>query len=75
MTNNTMTVKMWDEITEVQAETLNGGSGKSSNGANFNFTGSNIGFFQYNEGDGVQVNTAAISQGSSVKVGRGYRHH
>ena len=74
MTNNTMTVKMWDEITEVQAETLNGGYGKP-NGANFNFTGSNIGFFQYNEGDGVQVNTAAINQGSSVKVGRGRRHH
>lgn len=75
MTNNTMTVKMWDEITEVQAETLNGGSGKQGNGANFNFTGSNIGFFQYNEGDGVQVNTAAINQGSTVKVGRGRRYH
>ncbi len=77
MTNNAMTVKMWDEITEVQAETLNGGTGYNgrNGGPSFNFTGSNIGFFQYNEGDGVQVNTAAINQGSSVNVRRGRRYH
>ncbi len=65
MTNNAMTVKMWDEITEVQAETLNGGSGKSK----YNFNGS-IGFIQINEGDGVIVSTAPINL-STNNFGRG----
>ena len=69
MTNNTMTVKMWDEITEVQAETLNGGAGK---GGKYNFNGS-VGFVQINEGDGVLVSTSPINV-STTNIGY-KRHH
>jgi hypothetical protein len=69
MNNNTMTVKMWDEITEIQAETLNGGSG----GGKFNFNGP-VGIIQINEGDGVQVNPGSINQ-PTFNYGRRRRHH
>jgi hypothetical protein len=70
MNNSTMTVKMWDEITEVQAETLNGGSGSGK----YTFNGS-IGFVQINEGDGVIVSTSPVNV-STVNKNRGRnRHH
>ena len=69
MNNNAMTVKFWDEITEIQAETLNGGSG----GGKYNFNGP-VGNLQINEGDGVQVNTAPIYQ-QTFNYGRGRRYH
>ena len=65
-----MTVKLWNEITEVQSETLNGGSG---GGSKYNFFGS-IGNFQLNEGDGVQINPGTINQ-STVNYGRRRRYH
>ena len=71
MNNNAMTVKLWDEITEVQAETLNGGSGGSGK---YNFNGP-VGNLQINEGDGVQVNTSPINQQSFNYGRRGRRHH
>jgi hypothetical protein len=73
MNNNAMTVKLWDEITEVQAENLNGGSGYAPS---FVFGGP-IGFVQINAGDGVQVNTGAINQSATNKFGFGgrRRHH
>ena len=71
MNNNALTVKLWDEITEIQAETLNGGSGGSGK---YTFFGP-IGNFQLNEGDGVQVNTSPINQ-QSFNYGRhGRRYH
>ena len=57
MNNNAMTVKLWDEITEIQAETLNGGSG----GGKYNFNGP-VGAVQINEGDGVQIIPGPINQ-------------
>jgi hypothetical protein len=75
MNNNTMTVKMWDEITEIQAETLNGGTGggNGSGGGKFNFNGP-VGNVQINEGDGVQINPAPIYQ-QTYKYGYGRRYH
>ena len=70
MNNNAMTVKLWDEVTEIQAETLNGGSG---GGGKYNFNGP-VGNLQINEGDGVQVNTAPIYQ-QTFNYGRGRRYH
>lgn len=70
MNNNTMTVKLWDEITEVQAETLNGGSGYAPT---FNF--GNVGNVQINAGDGVQLNLAPINQGFVNKYSHGRRRH
>jgi hypothetical protein len=67
--NNAMTVKLWSEITEVQAETLNGGSGAGK----YNFNGP-VGNVQINEGDGVQVITAPNYQ-SVNNYGRGRRRH
>jgi hypothetical protein len=67
--NNVMTVKMWDEITEIQAETLNGGTG----GSKYGFYGP-VNNIQINEGDGVQINPGSNSQ--SVKnYGYGRRYH
>ena len=65
-----MTVKLWNEITEVQSETLNGGSGSSK----YYFEGS-VGNIQINEGDGVQVNPGTINQQSFNYGRRGRRHH
>jgi hypothetical protein len=70
MTNNAMTVKMWDEITEIQAESLNGGSG---GGGKYNFNGP-VGNLQINEGDGVQINPGSNNQ-SVNNYGRGRRRH
>jgi hypothetical protein len=69
MNNNTMTVKMWNEITEIQAETLNGGSGAGK----YNFYGP-VGPVQINEGDGVQINPGSIYQ-SVNNYGYGRRRH
>jgi hypothetical protein len=69
MNNNEMTVKMWDEITEIQAESLNGGSGSSK----FGFYGP-VGTIQINEGDGVQINPGTINQ-SVNNFGRGRRRY
>ena len=67
-----MTVKLWDEITEIQAETLNGGSGGGE--SEFTFFGP-VGNLQINRGDGVQINPGAINQQSFNYGRRGRRHH
>ena len=77
MNNNEMTVKLWNEITEVQSEALNGGSGGGSE-SQFTFLGP-VGNLQINRGDGVQINPGAINQQSFNSLnffGRhGRRHH
>ena len=70
MNNNAMTVKLWNEITEIQAETLNGGSG----GGKYNFLGP-VGNIQINEGDGVQINPGPINQQVFNSGRRGRRYH
>ena len=63
-----MTVKLWDEMTEVQSETLNGGSGGSK------YSIGTVGNLQINEGDGVQINPGNIYQQNS-NYGRGHRYY
>jgi hypothetical protein len=78
MNNNTMTVKLWDEITESQSENLNGGGGYgygygySYNPTSFNFNGG-VGSVQINGGDGAQVNIAPTGQGPVNRYGYGRR--
>lgn len=75
MNNNAMTVKLWDEITEVQSETLNGGSG-GYNPISINI-GGGVGSVQVNGGDGSQFNILPTGKGPNRGYGfyRGYRHH
>jgi hypothetical protein len=78
MNDNTMTVKLWNEITEVQSENLNGGSGYgygySYNPTSINFNGG-VGAVQINGGDGAQVNISPIGKGSVNRYGYGRRYH
>jgi CubicO group peptidase (beta-lactamase class C family) len=81
MNNNTMTVKLWNEITEVQSENLNGGSGYgygygySYNPTSINFNGG-VGAVQINGGDGAQVNISPTGKGPVNRYSYGYgRYH
>ena len=56
MTNNQMTVKLWAEIDDNQAENLNGGY------LNIYIAGG-VGAVQQNAGDGTQLNLVPIGKG------------
>jgi hypothetical protein len=59
MNNAQMTVKLWAELDENQAENLNGGYYYPS--LNVNIAGG-VGAFQQNAGDGVQLNVLPIGK-------------
>jgi hypothetical protein len=75
MNNNQMTATaLWNEITEVQSENLNGGSGHGGyNPINVNI-GGGVGSVQINGGDGSQVNLLPTGEAARYNY-RPYRWH
>jgi hypothetical protein len=65
MNNELMTVKLWDEIDEIQAENLNGGyyGGYEYKSLNISIAGG-VGSLQQNAGDGYQLNVYPVGKGS-----------
>jgi hypothetical protein len=59
MNNELVTVKLWNELNEVQAENLNGG-GYSPN-LNISINGG-VGSLQQNAGDGYQFNVYPVGK-------------
>jgi hypothetical protein len=73
MNNNTTTVKLWNEITEIQSEHLNGGHGYSYISLNI---GGGVGSVQVNGGDGSQINILPSGKAPSYGYyGYGYRRY
>lgn len=74
MTNNATAIKLWDEVTEIQAETLNGGT-VATGASKYGFYGP-VGPIQINEGDGVQINPGFnVQQFVKIRTPRFPRYH
>jgi hypothetical protein len=68
MNNELMTVKLWNELDEIQTENLNGGGGYGYGYGGYNYTslnisiGGGVGSIQQNAGDGVQFNLNSVGK-------------
>jgi hypothetical protein len=68
MSNELMTVKLWDELDESHSESLNGGYGYGYGYGGYNYTSSSIyisggvGSLQQNGGDGTQINVNSVGK-------------
>ncbi len=61
MNNDLMTVELWAELDDNQAENLNGGYGYGYPTLNISI-GGGVGALQQNAGDGVQLNVLPIGK-------------